>query len=118
MLPGVHHLALYQGDHWEQLFTLAEDYGTAETPDVRPVDLTGCTVAAQIRTNVRSQTPLAVFTATITDPAAGAVRLVLPSAEATKLTRNGVWDLQITDTGGRITTWLAGAVEVTREVTR
>jgi len=120
MPPGKLDLDVYQGD----TFKLALTFTTGGAP----LDITGTTFAAHIRTTTADadggvppnppSAPLAAMVATITDGPAGKALLTIPHTDTEKL-RAGVfrWDLQGVN-GGETTTYLAGEVRVTAEVTR
>ena len=102
-------LDIYQGD----------DFGATvqvSNPDGTPADLTGYTARAQIRASYADIMP-AYTDLGATVAAGGVVNIMLASA-ATRQLGAGVWDLQLTDAGGRTSTILAGSVRVTKEVTR
>jgi hypothetical protein len=115
MPPGKADLAIYQGDDYllDATFTAGGN----------PVNLTGHTFRAQIRPTTADADsggpPLATFVVTMVDAVAGHLRISLDhdTTEALPAT-SAKWDLEGADAGGRITTYLAGAVTVTQEVTR
>jgi len=105
-------LAIYQGDDWSASVTVLRG-------DLTPMDLTGYTATSQIRAGVADQAPMvaAVITATVVLP--NFISLYLPHAQSALLPGTDYrWDLQIVSAAGQITTILAGAVQVTQEVTR
>jgi hypothetical protein len=110
--PGPFDLELYQGDTYALSITLTDkDSGV-------PVDLTGSTAAAQIRATAAAPEVLADFVATVDGPS-GTIHLDLPAADSAAVPPGPhVWDVETTDTTGRVRTWLAGAAVVTAEVTR
>ncbi len=83
-----------------------------------PVNITGRTYAAQLRTNPDISTVSATATCTVTDGANGVMTVVF-SATSTALLSPGnyYWDLQETN-GTVVTTVLAGTVVVLADVTR
>lgn len=100
-------LRLYEGDDfWFDV--------TVTNPDGSPFDLTGYTPRAQIRTSTESEEVIVEFEVTVTT---NVIHLHLASPVTTDLVPTGVWDLQI-ETGGAVTTLMAGRVNVTPEVTR
>lgn len=114
--PGKRNITLYQGDSYEMQISFS-------TADTGPVDITGHTFAAQIRTSTadadNGAAPLATFTCTADDPTAGILFLTLDPSDTTALkSKVAAWDLQGTAPDGAITTYLAGAVSVQLEVTR
>jgi hypothetical protein len=105
MLPVICDLKPYRGDSWSQTFRLKRD-GT-------PVNLTGATVESEARlANDAATTPLVV---TIADAASGLITLRLPVGG---LPVGGyVYDVEVAEPGGTITTWIRGRLTVTRDVT-
>jgi hypothetical protein len=95
--------------------TLKDGSGTA-------INLTGATLASQIRKTQASDTVLASFTATITDAAAGKVALSIPAATTATLPPtpdSSYWKYDILYTkSGTMIRILEGDVEVDAAVTR
>jgi hypothetical protein len=105
------HLEVYQGDDYAADVTVLDGAGL-------PADLTGYTAQSQIRVSLTdaSATPAAQFTVSITG---NIVSLVLPSTITRDLTKTEyVWDLQVIDSTGWITTLLYGHVLMVKDVTR
>jgi len=114
--PGTYDFDVYQGDTKE--FSLAVSSGPDGGPFV-PVDLTGCTAAAQIRETVTAASPSATITCVISDPTGGVIDLSMTPAVTTTLTAGKkVWDIEITLSNGKKFTYLKGTVTVTADVTR
>lgn len=113
--PGTHNLSLYQGDYFEQKFALYESDEGA-TPTDYPVDITGWTGSAQIRDREGGNL-VASFAVEILNGPLGELRIVLLPSEAVKVSKDGVWDLQMDPPNGQRKTWLKGKVKVTPEVT-
>jgi hypothetical protein len=111
LLPARVDLKLYRGD----------DFGPQEfiweQPAGSPVDITGYEIAAQIREDPDSDEVLAVFTCTITNPAAGKWTLELDGAITADLPRSAYWDMQLTS-GGVTRTFASGRITTARDVTR
>lgn len=106
-MPSKADLNLYQGD----------DYGAVVT--VTGIqDLTGYTPAAQIRTGPADTNPQVVveIDAVLVPPTT--INLTITHDITVKLKGAYVWDLQVTDPSGIVTTLLAGSVTVALEVTR
>jgi len=88
------------------------------------MNLTGWVFRAQVRPKNADTdagaAALASFTCTIVSPpTGGVVRLHLPKAQSALLAMPlAAWDFEGEDPGGTLTTWLAGAVNITQEVTR
>jgi len=113
-MPTNASLNLYQGDDWAGLVSVYQADGTT------PFDLTGYTARAQIRRDVadRALDVLAEITIGVVDAAGGLLSLDLDHTVTATLSGHLLWDLQLTDAAGEITTILAGGVNVTSEVTR
>ena len=114
--PAADHadLAIYQGDTFAAQVDVTLEDGT-------PADLTGYTVASQIRHGPADLAELtAVIAANIVSPLEGSISLALTPEQTTALPTQEVlfWDLELTAEDGTITTILAGNVLVTAEVTR
>jgi hypothetical protein len=99
-------LTIYQGDDFFLYLTVTDTLGN-------PINMDGWTAAAQVRAAPGTQV-IAAFTATTS---ANQVALQLPHLEAMKLPRKAVWDCQVTDLAGVVTTLVAGKVAATPEVT-
>lgn len=112
--PATYNLVIYQGDTFEEDFTF-ETEGATPTP----INITGYSFRAQIRRRASDDASLADFTTTITDAPGGIVQLSLTSEETADLDPGrAVWDLEWTDTLGRVKTHVAGRVRVKAQVTR
>jgi len=113
-MPNPADLSIYQGDDWAATVTVTHQ-------DLSPVDLTGYTAQAQVRTGPADQEPdvAAEIQSTIQLP--NLVLLSLSSAQTTALTGTiYYWDLQIVSPApyNQTLTVLAGKVRVTQEITR
>lgn len=83
-----------------------------------PVNITGRTYAAQMRSTTGASTVLATFTCSIVSGAGGTLTASLSAATTAALSAGlAVWDLQETN-GSTITTLLAGSVTIVQDVTR
>lgn len=112
--PATYNLVIYQGDTFEEDFTF-ETEGATPTP----IDVTGYVFRAQIRRRAADDDALADFTADIVDGPAGIVQLSLTSEETAALSPGrAVWDLEWTDTLGRVKTHVGGRVRIKAQVTR
>jgi len=109
-MPDRADLQIYQGDDYAATVTVSN-------PDGTPADLSACTPRAQIREDVADEAPTVIveIAATI---AGSDVNLFIPHTDTTLLAGGYVWDLQLTDGDGLITTVVAGKVRATQEVTR
>lgn len=91
-----------------------------ENPVMIPRDLTGYTVAAQVRKTVKKDSPLlAEFSFNALD-STGVIDAYLAPVESQKLrdTTSAVWDFQLTDPGGDPRTIMAGPAKPKGDVTR
>ena len=109
-MAGRADLYIYQGDDYTALVTVMSDAST-------PADITGYTAQAQIREDVADNVA-EVAVDIVTDVFSPYISLKIPSSVTVNLCGAYVWDLQVTDPGGLITTLLSGAALVTAEVTR
>ena len=110
-VPAKQDLTITRGDTETVNVTITTDGST-------PVDITGRTYAAQIRTNADSNTIAASFTCTILVAASGTLKAVLSATDSAGLTPGFYqWDLQ-ENASGVISTILAGTVTVLADVTR
>jgi hypothetical protein len=107
VIPGSYDLLLYRGDTWARRFRLWQDDAMT-----LPVDLTGSTVAAEYRANTNDTNAVA-FDCAVTDP--NIVDVGWHTWVDCPL--SGVWDMQVTFADGTITTYVAGRVRVTADVT-
>jgi hypothetical protein len=110
-MPSKADLNIYQGDDYAAVVTVSN--GSTPPDQV----LAGYAAQAQIRTGVADkQTTVACeILTTVSSPY---VNLSIPHALTMALKGRYVWDLQLIDPSGLITTILSGAVTVTQEVTR
>jgi len=88
-----------------------------------PVDLTGFTADMQIRQNVQSSTILYEAStangAIVLGGTAGTITLTIPASATAGFTWiKGVYDMNLTSSGGIVTRLLQGTVVVSPEVTR
>jgi hypothetical protein len=105
-------LLIYQGDDYAAVVTV-------QTLDGTPADLTGYTAEAQIRRDVADRQPVVTATMNVNiELTTSSIFLTLTHTQTLALMGTYVWDRQITDTNGVVTTILAGPVTVTQEVTR
>jgi hypothetical protein len=109
MMPGTYPLTLYRGDTYTFRVVL-----WADPEQTDPVDLTGATVAAEIR-DKPSGTTIVSMTCTVTTP--NIVDVALDADDAELVPLKGAWDLEITYPDGTVHTVLAGAVTATADVT-
>lgn len=109
MRPGTYDLDLYRGDTYQWQFVLWDNPEQSQ-----PVDLTGATVAAEIRDQSAGAViiPLVLV---VTLP--NIIDATLSNTDCQACPTKGVWDLQITFPGTIVRTVLSGDVRVTPDVT-
>lgn len=128
MRPYAKDLELYRGDYFVQTFRLRSrvwnpalnaGVGGWEPGDYR--DLTGWTGLFQIRKNADDVTALANGVVTILDQTLfkGSVQYSLEGPAAAELPGGkAYYDVQLTDTSNKPRTFIAGAVNVIKDVSR
>ncbi len=111
-IPARRSLTLYRGDTriWDDEFTL----------DGEPMNLTGYTLSAQIRTTPDSEDVQAVIDCAVLNAAQGRVRRTLTAEESRKLIAGrAYWDYQLIRTSDNfVRTYMAGSVKVIGDVSR
>lgn len=101
--------AIYRGDDYSHEVTFVDENGDA-------FSVVGWTFTAQYREY--ADAPDAIdFDIDAAQAISGVVIVTMGKADTGLLERDGVWDLQVDD-GTTTTTWMAGTVEVVRDVTR
>jgi uncharacterized cupin superfamily protein len=110
-MATISNLFVDAGSSYSNIITVASTSGA-------PLDLTGYTVASQMRKSYSSSTAHN-FTATIYQAAQGKVRLQLTSAESEAIP-SGRWlyDVEITSPSGNKTRVVEGIVTVTPQITQ
>lgn len=110
-MPATLNLSLRIGDTETVSVTITDSNGS-------PVNISGRTYAAQIRTYATDTAALATFSCSIINAAAGTLAATLSASTTAALTAGlAVWDLQETN-GTTVTTLLAGQVTIVQDVTR
>jgi hypothetical protein len=107
-VPANVDVVIVQGDTWAQSFLFSED-GV-------PTDVSGWTVAAQIRTTADAATDVDL-TVSMAEAADGYITVTLSAANSATLEQENVWDMQRT-LSGAVRTLISGKFTVKREVTR
>jgi hypothetical protein len=129
MQPAVKDITIRRGDTKEIFFRVRTKVWNGTTSAWEPgpyKDLTGYTVAAQVRQTKSSNTVLLTFAVTLGNQAEpvngrGAVLLKIPGSETAGVPTNiatGVYDVQFTEPDGDPFTYLEGNVLFTEDVTR
>ncbi|CAB4155773.1 hypothetical protein UFOVP668_17 [uncultured Caudovirales phage] len=109
--PATQNLTITRGDTETVTVNVTTDGST-------PVNITGRTYTAQMRTSQDISAIAASFTCTVTDGAGGVVTCVLSATNCATLDPGFLyWDLQ-ENASGTISTILAGTVTVLADVTR
>lgn len=110
---GQHDIKLHQGATYSRLFTIYSD--AAQTT---PLDMTGYTFAAQVRSKSGDDTLIATLTITDTDLPNGEITIGLAKTATAALTAfKAKWDLIATDSGGTATKFIEGYVELEGSIT-
>jgi len=107
-LPATINMQLQAGDSFAFELDVTDDVGD-------PWDLSECVVLAQIRPTA-SGNLAGAFTPSVTE--SGSLRLELPAAVSAALPRSAVWDVDVTEANGWVTTLAAGSITMTPEVSR
>lgn len=109
--PGIQNLTFVRGDTETVQVTMTSDGST-------PVNITGRTYAAQLRTTPDISAISATAACAITDAANGVMQAVFTATSTADLDPGYYyWDLQETN-GSTVTTVLQGTVTVLADVTR
>jgi hypothetical protein len=104
-------LQIFQGDDYQGTVTVLDSAS-------KPVDLTGYTVLAQIRIMPAQYWPAVAATITCTVTLPNTITLFIPNTVTINLYCTYVWDLQLTDATGLISTILQGYVYVEQDISR
>lgn len=103
---------LAQGATFNRTLVIKDSTGTA-------LDLTGNSLAGQIRTSVHSSTVAGTFDFVIVDAGGGTISMKMTSANTTLVpAQQCVYDVELTQANGDIIRILAGYVNVLANVTR
>lgn len=110
--PADQDLTITRGDTETVVVTCTSDENGT------PINITGRTYRAQIRSSSESSTVKASFTCTVTDGPNGKVTCVLSATSSAALSPgNYYWDLE-ENASGTVTTFISGSVTVVGDVTR
>lgn len=111
MAPETLDLTITRGDTETVVVTLSDE-------SEAPINITGRTYTAQMRSTPSIATIAAEFTCTVTNGSNGELTCILSSADSELLSPGQYyWDLQ-EDASGVISTLLSGIVNVLADVTR
>ena len=111
MSAGTYNFTIEQGTTFSRVLTLQEN-GSA-------MNLTGYSVASQMRSTHDSSTVVATFSGSVTNASSGQITLSLTNSQTSAIEEAiYVYDVEITSGAGAVTRILEGNVTVTPEVTR
>jgi hypothetical protein len=108
VLPQTVNLYLYRGDSYAMKITVTDTAGD-------PADLEGVDVCAQIRVTADDPNLAGEYVTTVTD---NSVFLYLPATVSRTLPLDTVWDCELTQPSGWVTTVAAGSLNLTADVSR
>lgn len=121
--PGIHNLTIYSG------MTFSQRFSPAGTADV--FDLSGYTAAAMARDTTDGTATIFSITSGTAAPCitlggtAGWVQIDFPAtttaamgSAAGYVERTGVWDIELTSSGGDVTRFAKGVVTIDPDITR
>ena len=111
MSAGTYNFTIEQGTTFSRVLTLQEN-GSA-------MNLTGYSVASQMRSTHDSSSIVATFSGSVTNASSGQITLSLTNSQTSAIEEAiYVYDVEITSGAGAVTRILEGNVTVTPEVTR
>jgi len=111
MSAGTYNFTIEQGTTFSRVLTLQEN-GSA-------MNLTGYSVASQMRSTHDSSTVVATFSGSVTNASSGQITLSLTNSQTSAIDEAiYVYDVEITSGAGAVTRILEGNITVTPEVTR
>ena len=111
MSAGTYNFTIEQGTTFSRVLTLQEN-GSA-------MNLTGYSVASQMRSTHDSSTVVATFSGSVTNASSGQITLSLTNSQTSAVEEAiYVYDVEITSGAGAVTRILEGNITVTPEVTR
>jgi|TARA_B100001094_G_C17446726_1_gene446257 hypothetical protein len=111
MSAGTYNFTIEQGTTFSRVLTLQEN-GSA-------MNLTGYSVASQMRSTHDSSSIVATFSGSVTNASSGQLTLSLTNSQTSAIDEAiYVYDVEITSGAGAVTRILEGNITVTPEVTR
>ena len=112
MAAGTYNFTIEQGANFTRVLSLKENDSV--------MNLTGYSVASQMRSTHDSSTVVGTFTGTVTNGSGGEITLLMSNSTTGGIEEGiYVYDIEITNgTSGAITRILQGRVTVTPQVTR
>jgi len=113
MAAGKYNMLVQQGSTYNQTITLKDPTNTT------PINITGCTAAAQIREQYTDVSPSATFLCEINNGVNGQIQISLTAAQTAALTiERGVYDIELTYPNGVKDRILQGNVVISKEATK
>ncbi len=111
MSAGTYNFTIEQGTTFSRVLTLQENSSA--------MNLTGYSVASQMRSTHDSSTIVATFSGSVTNASSGQITLSLTNSQTSAIEEAiYVYDVEITSGAGAVTRILEGNITVTPEVTR
>ena len=111
MSAGTYNFTIEQGTTFSRVLTLQENSSA--------MNLTGYSVASQMRSTHDSSSIVATFSGAVTNASSGQITLSLTNSQTSAIEEAiYVYDVEITSGAGSVTRILEGNVTVTPEVTR
>lgn len=106
-MPANVDLKIYQGDYKVWLFQIADSNNT-------PIDVSNLTPKAQFKLNYMDSNPITLNTTIESNQ----VKMELTSTQSNGLVSDSyIYDIQLTDSAGRVKTYVTGDVTVVPQVT-
>ena len=111
MSAGTYNFTIEQGTTFSRVLTLQENSSA--------MNLTGYSVASQMRSTHDSSSIVATFSGSVTNASSGQITLSLTNSQTSAIEEAiYVYDVEITSGTGTVTRILEGNITVTPEVTR
>ena len=111
MSAGTYNFTIEQGTTFSRVLTLQENSSA--------MNLTGYSVASQMRSTHDSSSIVATFSGSVTNASSGQLTLSLTNSQTSAIDEAiYVYDVEITSGAGAVTRILEGNITVTPEVTR
>ena len=111
MSAGTYNFTIEQGTTFSRVLTLQENSSA--------MNLTGYSVASQMRSTHDSSSIVATFSGSVTNASSGQITLSLTNSQTSAIEEAiYVYDVEITSGAGAVTRILQGNVTVSPEVTR
>jgi len=111
MSAGTYNFTIEQGTTFSRVLTLQENSSA--------MNLTGYSVASQMRSTHDSSSIVATFSGSVTNASSGQITLSLTNSQTSAIEEGiYVYDVEITSGAGAVTRILQGNVTVSPEVTR